>query len=300
MRQDRPAHGTDGLGLVRHVLDGDGGQVRAAAVVLRVKDERRAAAARCPRRGRAGTDDPAVVVVVVLVVAVKWRHRAGELVLLRQGELVDIHGINGRGAVSAQPAERVGQVVCVGLLVGRALEAHLPVVGRRGRRADEEELAGVGQGEARSLLAGVGVVERRGLAEVDAAALSEDGLAVQAERTRMAASSSKKETTMRRKDLRGAQLCTGAVCATSSRIVCRLSGRKMAGSCRLVKRRVLEGGVGAWKGGRFERSSDREALGRVPEEREEKPGRASGAAAPVGDGGPDIVSYVVWREVGVG
>src|SRR5690242_12580947 len=76
----------------------------------------------------------------------------------------------------------------------------------------------------------------------------------------MAASSEKKDTMMRRNDLRGAQLCTGAVCVTSSRMVWRLSGRKMSVFCRLVKRSVLEGGVGWTSGGRLERSSDREAL----------------------------------------
>jgi hypothetical protein len=54
----------------------------------------------------------------------------------------------------------------------------------------------------------------------------------------------------------------------------RFSGRKMAGSVRLVKRRVLEGGVGGVRGGRLERSrvrferreaeeEDRECCGEV-------------------------------------
>ena len=67
-----------------------------------------------------------------------------------------------------------GQVVSVDELVGGVLERLLPAV-RRGRgRADEEQLAGVGQRQVLVLVE----VQRRVLAEVDAAALAHDGLAV--------------------------------------------------------------------------------------------------------------------------
>lgn len=59
---------------------------------------------------------------------------------------------------------------------------------------------------------------------------------------------------MRRKDLRGAQVWMGAVLLINSLMVCRLSGWKMERSCRLVMRRVLEGGVGWSSGGMLERS----------------------------------------------
>lgn len=49
---------------------------------------------------------------------------------------------------------------------------------------------------------------------------------------------------MRRKDFRGAKVWMGAEVLISSRIVWRLSARKMEASWRLVIRRVLEGGVG--------------------------------------------------------
>lgn len=39
-----------------------------------------------------------------------------------------------------------------------------------------------------------------------------------------------------------------------SRMVCKFSGRKTSVLLRLVKRRVLEGGVGCERGGSFERS----------------------------------------------
>jgi len=61
---------------------------------------------------------------------------------------------------------------------------------------------------------------------------------------------------MRRKDLRGAHEWIGAEAFMRSLMVWRLSARKMEASWRLVIRRVLEGGVGWIKGGRFERSMD--------------------------------------------
>lgn len=64
---------------------------------------------------------------------------------------------------------------------------------------------------------------------------------------------------MRRKDLRGAQTWIGADALIRSRIVWRLSGRKISGSCRFVMRRVFEGGVGMDIGGRLERSMVMEA-----------------------------------------
>lgn len=75
----------------------------------------------------------------------------------------------------AQLGERVGQVLGVDLLVGRVLQLHLPAVGRRGRGADEEKLAGVGQLEVAVV---VQQVEGCGLPEVDATPLAHDGLAV--------------------------------------------------------------------------------------------------------------------------
>lgn len=73
---------------------------------------------------------------------------------------------------------------------------------------------------------------------------------------------------MRRKDLRGAQVWIGAVLEMSSLMVWRLSGRKTERSCRLVMRRVLDGGVGCCSGGMLERSRRREVLEDLLEERE--------------------------------
>lgn len=81
----------------------------------------------------------------------------------------------GRDLVVVKLRQSRGQVVSVHLLVGGALGDLLPVVGRGWWRGDEEELAGVWQGEVGVLWGGVdgGV-----LAKVDAAPLAEDGLAV--------------------------------------------------------------------------------------------------------------------------
>lgn len=75
---------------------------------------------------------------------------------------------------------------------------------------------------------------------------------------RMAESVEKKETIMREKDLRGAQVWMGAEVLIRSLIVWRLSGRKISLSLRFVMRRVLEGGVGCTRGGRLERSRERD------------------------------------------
>jgi hypothetical protein len=66
---------------------------------------------------------------------------------------------------------------------------------------------------------------------------------------RIADSSSKKETMMRRNDLRGAHEWIGAEELMSSLMVWRLSGRNISRSFRFVIMRVLEGGVGCWRGG---------------------------------------------------
>lgn len=123
------------LGLVRHVLHRNSGKPDVTAVILGLVDQRGATA---PARGTA------------------------------------IRGRDGRvGGTVVQLVEGGGQVVGVHELVGGVLEAHLPAVRRRGRRRDEEELAGVRQGEAV-----VGGVDGRVLAEVDAGAVAHDALAV--------------------------------------------------------------------------------------------------------------------------
>jgi len=73
---------------------------------------------------------------------------------------------------------------------------------------------------------------------------------------RMADSSFQKETTILRKDLRGAHEWIGAEALIRSLMVWRLSARKISASERLVIKRVFEGGVGWIRGGRFERSMD--------------------------------------------
>ena len=77
---------------------------------------------------------------------------------------------------------------------------------------------------------------------------------------RMAESSLKKETIMRRKERSGAQEWIGAEALIKSLIVWRLSARKTSGSWRLVINRVFEGGVGMLRGGIVERSRDRGVL----------------------------------------
>jgi len=142
-----PGGGRDGKGahlhwFVRHVVHRHTRQIRAVTQLrLRLEEERRAAAAA----------------------ALAARRRDGRRA-----------GIEGDGIVMvAQLSQGVGQVLGVHLRIGRILELHLPPVRRARRRADEKELAGVGQGQA----------VRRGrdgrmLAKVDAAAVAHDGLAV--------------------------------------------------------------------------------------------------------------------------
>jgi len=65
-----------------------------------------------------------------------------------------------------------------------------------------------------------------------------------------------------RKDFKGAHEWIGAEESMSSRMVWRLSARKISGSERLVMRRVFEGGVGWVRGGILERSRDRGVRGR--------------------------------------
>lgn len=68
----------------------------------------------------------------------------------------------------------VSQILGVNQLVGCVLETLLPVVRWRGRGRDEEELAGVGEGEMQIFVC----VDGGGLAKVGAAAFAHDGLAV--------------------------------------------------------------------------------------------------------------------------
>lgn len=77
---------------------------------------------------------------------------------------------------------------------------------------------------------------------------------------------------MRRKDLRGAQVWMGAVLLINSLIVCRLSGRKMDRSLRLVMRRVFDGGVGCCSGGMLERSRLRDFFENLEEALEVREG----------------------------
>lgn len=76
--------------------------------------------------------------------------------------------------VMMQFGQGVCEVLGVDLLVGSVLEALLPVVRWRGRGRDEEELAGVGEGEMQVLVC----VDRGGLAKVGAAAFAHNGLAI--------------------------------------------------------------------------------------------------------------------------
>lgn len=84
---------------------------------------------------------------------------------------------------------------------------------------------------------------------------------------------------MRLKDFRGAQEYMGAVELMRSRIVCKLSGRKISGFWRLVKMSVLEGGVGWVNGGMLLRSSDRVDLRLRKEEFEPVEERESAGVA---------------------
>lgn len=65
---------------------------------------------------------------------------------------------------------------------------------------------------------------------------------------------------MRRNDFNGDHVDMGEVVSISSRIVCRLSGRKMSRLSKFVIRRVLVGGAGCVSGGILDRSKLREDL----------------------------------------
>lgn len=149
-------YGANGvLRLVRHVVNHDTGEVGAAPVVLGVEDQGGAATPRLSGGGGGAEASGAL--------ALDGAHG-------RVGHDVAAAGVLG----VVQPRQGLGQVLGVDLLVGGALAALLPVVGRGGRGANEEELAGVREGEV-----GVGRgVEGRVLAKVDAAALTHDRLAV--------------------------------------------------------------------------------------------------------------------------
>jgi len=67
---------------------------------------------------------------------------------------------------------------------------------------------------------------------------------------------------MRENDLSGAQEWIGADVLISSRIVCRLSARKIVGSLRFVIMSVFDGGVGCLYGGIEERSMESGVLER--------------------------------------
>jgi len=107
----------------------------------------------------------------------------------------------------------------------------------------------------------------------------------------MAESSSKKETIIRLKDLRGAHEWIGAEALMRSLMVCRLSARKISASWRLVIRRVFEGGVGCCRGGIEERSIDMGVLDPLDEAGREVGGELSALSVailvveccPVGD-----------------
>lgn len=98
---------------------------------------------------------------------------------------------------------------------------------------------------------------------------------------------------MRRKDLSGANECMGATLSMRSRISCRFSGRKMSMLLRLVKRRVLDGGVGWINGGRSERSRLRLALLREEVE-DDLEGRGVGSIMKSELCGCEVAVVFVW------
>lgn len=154
MRHDRAGldlHGAE-VQVLGHVVDHDTRQVRRGTVLARLEDQRGASAsARRPLAEAAG--------------ALALDGADGRVV----HDYVDV----GVGVV-VQLGQGVGQVLGVDLLVGCILEALLPVMGWRGRGRDEEELAGVGEGQVQVLVC----VDGGRLAKVGAAALAENGLAV--------------------------------------------------------------------------------------------------------------------------
>ena len=144
----------DVQGLIRHVVNGDSRQSGASAVLLGLVDE-----------GAAPAAGGATWLLLLLGgAAVNGRSGGG-------GRGVSEDG----GLVMVELGEGLGEVVGVDELVRGVLEAHLPAMRGRGRGADEEQLAGVGQLEVAVL---IGKVHRGVLAEVDAASLPHDGLAI--------------------------------------------------------------------------------------------------------------------------
>jgi hypothetical protein len=144
VRQDRTRRidGAHAFRRVRHVFDDDSRKPWAVAVVVRAVDERRATA---PRAGRSSSRS-----------------------CVRADGRVE-HGLS----LAVQLGQSLSKVFGVNLLVGGIFEAHLPSMrgARRGR--NEEELAGVGEGEV--LIPGM---NGSGLAKVDLAAITQEGLAV--------------------------------------------------------------------------------------------------------------------------
>lgn len=175
LRPGRFRHGAHidiaiGIRLVRHVVNSDTRQVDRRAglaiasldILVRLEDERRAATPVLPR-------------VLLEVTTGTGTGPAAAAIGSRGNGDLDI-GVNAVGVVVVpQLGERLGEILGVHHGVGGILHALLPVVGRARGRADEEELAGVGQGQ---VLVGGGYVDGGGLAKVDAAALAEDGLTV--------------------------------------------------------------------------------------------------------------------------
>jgi hypothetical protein len=84
---------------------------------------------------------------------------------------------------------------------------------------------------------------------------------------------------------------TGAVLDISSRIVCKLSGRKTCRSFRLVISRVFVGGVGCVRGGRLDRSSDSDDLDEARRSNMGLPGD-SGEDGEDGEDVPDMIASV--------
>lgn len=151
----RPARRADVPGTIRHILDLDSRQRGRTPMVLRMVHDGPRAGPR-PRRTRL------VLLLLLLLCSTRVPH-------LR----VRHRGVHGPG-LGLQLAQGAGQVLGVHLLVGRVLVAHLPAHGRGRRRRDEEELVAL-----RQVQVAVGGVEVGVLAEVDADAAAEDGLAVE-------------------------------------------------------------------------------------------------------------------------
>lgn len=149
--------------LVRHIINGDSRKCGATAVLLGLVDEGAAPATGADMARATSTNTSSS--------ATRTRTRT---TLDRRDRRRRIDSREGARVV-VQLGEGLGEVLGVDLLVRGVLEAHLPAVGRAGRRRDEEQLPGVGQLEVAVLVA---QVQRGVLAEVDAAPLAHDGLPV--------------------------------------------------------------------------------------------------------------------------